>query len=43
MTAPGPFPFILEGLDPGTTYHYRAKGVGDGTGYGPDKVFTTPP
>ena len=41
MGAPGEFPFILHGLERGTTYHYRAKGVGDGTGYGPDKTFTT--
>jgi len=34
--------YILTGLQPGTTYHYRAKGVNAlGTGYGFDKTFTT--
>ena len=41
MTAPGTFFFNLGSLTPGTTYHYRTKGVGDGTGYGLDRTFTT--
>lgn len=34
----------IGGLSPGTTYHYRAKAVGNGTGlvgYGADRAFTT--
>jgi len=42
-SATGGFSRKITGLLPGTTYHYRAKGVGDGTGYGPDRTFTTPP
>jgi len=41
MTSTGDFYFNLEGLTPGTTYHYRAVAVGDGTTYGSDKSFTT--
>ncbi len=37
----GIFRFDLNGLLPGTTYHYRAKGLGDGVGYGPNRKFTT--
>jgi hypothetical protein len=33
----------LTGLTPKTTYHFRAKAVGDGTNYGGDMVFTTSP
>ncbi len=35
--------FGLPGLSHNTTYHYRAKAVGDGTSYGGDKSFTTEP
>jgi len=31
----------LSGLSSNTTYHFRAKAVGDGTSYGLDKSFTT--
>jgi len=41
MTSTGPFSFPLTGLLPNTTYHVRAKAVGDGTSYGLDKSFTT--
>ena len=39
----GTFSASLSGLSPGTTYHFNAKAVGDGTGsgYGADKTFTT--
>ena len=39
----GSFSFVLADLDPNTTYHFRAKVVGDGTNYGIDMTFTTPP
>jgi hypothetical protein len=39
--APGTFSAELTGLNPGTTYHFRAKAVGLGTGYGDDMTFTT--
>jgi hypothetical protein len=39
------FPWIfsatIASLTPGTTYHYRAVAVGDGTAYGDDMAFTT--
>ena len=41
MTSTGTFYFDLGGLDPGTTYYYRAKAVGDGTSYGMEMSFTT--
>jgi hypothetical protein len=41
MTAPGPFSADLSSLNPGITYHFRAKAVGDGTSYGDDMTFTT--
>ncbi len=31
----------LSGLAPETTYHFRARAVGDGTDYGVDQTFTT--
>jgi phosphodiesterase/alkaline phosphatase D-like protein len=31
----------INGLQPGTTYHYRSKAVGSGTSYGDDMTFTT--
>ena len=41
MTSTEPFTIPLTGLSPSTTYHFRAKAVGDGTGYGSDSSFTT--
>ena len=41
MTGDGAFSAAISGLTPGTTYHYRAKAVGDGTDYGDDVSFTT--
>ena len=41
MATTGSFSCPLTGLSPGTTYHFRAKAVGDGTGYGVDQVFAT--
>ncbi len=43
VTDIGVFKFSVSSLSPGTTYHYRSKGVGDGTSYGPDKSFNTAP
>jgi len=37
------FSSLLIGLTPNTTYHFRAKAVGDGTNYGVDMTFTTLP
>ncbi len=37
----GTFHSTLNGLAPGTTYHYRAEAVGDGAAYGGDSTFTT--
>ena len=42
MDASGEFSFELAGLTSKTTYYYRAKAVGDATGYGVEKSFTTP-
>jgi len=39
----GAFSFELTGLQPDTTYHFRAKAVGDGTDYGSAQSFKTPP
>jgi len=41
MPATGDFNALISGLDPGTTYHFRAKAVGNGTAYGDDVIFTT--
>jgi hypothetical protein len=41
MTTTGPFSFCATGLLPNTTYHFRAKAVGDGIAYGSDLTFTT--
>jgi len=41
MTTTGAFNFPLTSLLPNTTYHFRAKAVGDGTSYGLDKSFPT--
>jgi hypothetical protein len=43
QTSGGSFSASLTGLTPNTTYHFRAKAVGDGTNYGVDMIFTTPP
>ena len=39
----GPFNYSLSELVPNTTYHFRAKAVGDGVSYGSDIIFTTSP
>jgi len=39
----GTFSANISGLTPGQTYHFRAKAVGVGTGYGSDLSFTTTP
>jgi len=44
MTTLGPFSDNINGLSPNTTYHFRAKAVGNGTAtpvYGNDTTFTT--
>jgi hypothetical protein len=41
MTSTGSFGAPLSGLSPSTTYHFQAKAVGEGTGYGTDRTFTT--
>ena len=41
--ATGPFNSGLSGLAPNTTYHFRAKAVGDRGSYGSDIIFTTTP
>ncbi len=41
LTATGPFTAPLDSLTPGTTYHFRAKAVGDGEAYGNDTIFNT--
>jgi len=42
MTAMGAFTANLNGLTANTTYHFRAKAVGDGSAvYGDDMIFTT--
>lgn len=41
MTGPGPMSFDLGGLTPTTTYHFRARAVGDGASYGGDLAFAT--
>ena len=40
-TATGTFSATLTGLNPGTTYYFRATADGDGTAYGVEKSFTT--
>jgi internalin A len=37
----GPVAYSLTGLSPNTTYHVRAKSVGDGIAHGDDLIFTT--
>lgn len=41
MTHEGSFSLYLTGLRSSTTYHFRAKAVGDGTSYGEDMSFAT--
>jgi len=41
MTEIGTFGASIYDLNPNTTYHFRAKAVGDGTAYGDDLTFTT--
>jgi hypothetical protein len=43
LTGTGAFSFVLTGLQPDTTYHFRAKAIGDGTDYGSAQSFKTPP
>jgi len=43
MTGPAAFSGNLTGLNPITTYHFRAKAIGNGTSYGNDTAFTTSP
>jgi hypothetical protein len=37
----GTFSDGITGLSPNTTYHFRAKAIGDGTSFGNDQQFTT--
>ena len=41
ISEPGSFSFDLTGLTARTTYHFRAKAVGNGTSPGSDMIFTT--
>jgi hypothetical protein len=41
LTGSGTYWVHLSGLTPNTTYHFRAKAVGDGTAFGEDMTFTT--
>jgi hypothetical protein len=41
MTFAGAFDAAITGLNPGTTYHFRTKAIGEGTTYGNDVVFIT--
>jgi len=41
MTSTGSFSAALSGLTASTTYHFRAKAVGEGTSYDIDRTFTT--
>lgn len=43
MSRPGDWSFSLTGLAPATTYYFRARAVGDVTGYGDGRSFTTLP
>ena len=43
LTSAGEFSFELTDLEPDTTYHFRAKAVGDGTDCGSTKTFKTLP
>ncbi len=41
MNSTGAFSINIAGLSANTTYYFRAKAVGDSTGYGVEKSFTT--
>src|SRR4030042_5913501 len=41
MTSTATFNANIGSLSPGTTHHFRAKAVGNGTAYGSDLTFTT--
>jgi phosphodiesterase/alkaline phosphatase D-like protein len=41
MTSAGVFSVNVTDLEPGTTYHFRAVAVGEGTAYSPDATFST--
>jgi hypothetical protein len=41
VTSTSLFNDSIGSLDPGTTYHFRAKAVGNGTAYGSDLTLTT--
>jgi len=41
MTSTGSFSATLSDLTTATTYHFRAKAVGEGTSYGIDRTLTT--
>jgi phosphodiesterase/alkaline phosphatase D-like protein len=41
LTSTSAFNMPVSGLNPSTTYYYRAKAVGDGTAYGEEMSFTT--
>jgi hypothetical protein len=41
MSGPGSFSYDLTGLTTKTTYHFRARAVGNGTALGSDTTFTT--
>ena len=43
MFSTGAFGFALGGISPETTYHFRAKAIGEGTAHGVDMTFTTIP
>ena len=43
MTTTGPFVVQLTDLEPDTTYHFRAKAVGNGTSHGAEATFKTSP
>jgi hypothetical protein len=40
-TTPGLFYLDISGLEPDTTYYFRALAVGDGTHYGAERSFKT--
>ena len=41
LSGPNSFSAVLSGLSPNTTYHFRAKAIGDGTAYEADQQVTT--
>jgi hypothetical protein len=42
LNAPGAFSGNITGLNPNTTYHFRARAIGDGTSYGNGTTFIVP-